>query len=58
MNNRQQNRMFDEAVRRIETILHRRLSKGDRRGLHDEISRRGVKTIDEIVEWGLALFPE
>jgi hypothetical protein len=58
MNNRRQNREFDEAVRRIEVILQRKLFKNDRRRLHDEITRQGLKTIDEIVDWGRALFPE
>jgi len=58
LNNREQNRKFDEAVRRIEVILNRRLSKDDRRRLHEEITRQGLRTIDEIVDWGLALFPE
>jgi hypothetical protein len=58
LNNREQNRKFDEAVRRIEAILNRKLSKDDRRRLHDEITRQGLKAIDEIVDWGRALFPE
>jgi hypothetical protein len=62
VNNRQQNRQFKEAIRRIEAVLQREpareLSKDERRRLHDEITRQGVKTIDEIVKWGLALFPE
>lgn len=58
MNNRQQKRQFDEAVRRIEAILHRKFSKEDRRRLYDEITRQGIKTLEEIVNWGLALFPE
>ncbi|HYM79008.1 MAG TPA: hypothetical protein VE377_23745 [Candidatus Dormibacteraeota bacterium] len=58
MNNRQQNRQFDEAIRRIESVLGRKLSMDERRRLHDEITKQGLKTIDEIVSWGLALFPE
>ncbi len=57
MTNRDQKRRFDEAVRRIEVILDRKLSKADRRRLHDEITGYSLKTIDEIVEWGLAMFP-
>jgi hypothetical protein len=58
VNNRQQNRQFEEAIRRIEAVLGRPLSKDERRRLHDEITRQRVQTIDEIVDWGLALFPE
>ena len=58
MTNRQQKRQFDEAVRRLEAILGReKLSKEERRRLHDEITKQGIKTIDEIVDWGRALFP-
>jgi hypothetical protein len=57
VNNRLQNRQFEEALLRIEAVLGRKLSRDDRRRLHDEI-KQGVKTLDEIVSWGLALFPE
>jgi hypothetical protein len=58
MNNKEQKRQFEEAVRRLERILHRKFSYDDRRRLHDEITRQGLKTVDEIVDWGLAVFPK
>lgn len=56
MSNREQKRQFDEAVRRIEHELGRKLEKAERRRLHDEITghRYGI---DEIVSTGLAMFP-
>jgi hypothetical protein len=55
VNNRQQNRQFDEAVRQIQRVLGRELDAADRRRLHDEISGRGY-TMQEIIEIGLAMF--
>jgi hypothetical protein len=54
--NRDQNRQFQEAVRLIEVELRRKLTAGERRRLHDEITEHG-HTIDEIVDIGLAMFP-
>jgi hypothetical protein len=56
MSNREQNRQFAEAVRQLEDRLQRKLSPDEIRRLHDEISGEGLTTVEEIVEWGLALF--
>src|SRR5579859_1898956 len=55
MSNREQNRQFAEAIRQIEQKLGRGLSRDEQRMLHDEISGQNLKTLAEIVEWGLAL---
>jgi hypothetical protein len=57
MSNKQQNREFKEAVRRIEQTLGRGLSKEEQRMLHLEISRQG-HDLNDIVAIGLALFPD
>jgi hypothetical protein len=65
LTNRDQKRQFDEAVRRIEAELrkgpnadrHRKLSAAERRRLHDEITGQRLTDIDEIKDWGLAMFP-
>ncbi len=54
-NNIAQNRQFDEAVRQIESRCGRKLSKGDRRRLHDEITGQGFP-IPDIVNIGVGLF--
>ena len=50
-----QNRQFDEAVRQIESKCGRKLDKGDRRRLHDEITGQGF-SIPDIVEIGVGMF--
>lgn len=54
-NNRQQNRQFKEAVRRIERDLGKKLSRDQIQQLHREISKQGF-TLEEIIETGLGLF--
>jgi hypothetical protein len=54
--NRDQNRQFAEAVRRIETELGRKLASSEKRRLHDEINGHGLE-LEEIVDWGCAMFP-
>jgi hypothetical protein len=54
--NREQNRQFAEAIRQLEIDFGRKLSHDERRRLHEEISGQGLKTVEEIVEWGRALF--
>lgn len=56
MSNREQNRQFAEAIRQLEQKLGRRLTRDEQRMLHDEISGEYLRTVNEIVEWGLALF--
>jgi len=56
VSNREQNRQFAEAIRQLEKILQRKLSPDEWRMLHEEISGEGLKTVQEVVEWGLALF--
>jgi len=53
--NRDQNREFEEAVRRIEKHCGFALTKDQRRWLHDEITG-GNYTIDEIVQIGIDWF--
>jgi RHS repeat-associated protein len=53
--NQRQNRDFDAAVRDIERAIGGRLSKKDRRRLHEEITGRGYGFHD-IVQSGLDLF--
>jgi len=55
LTNRDQKRQFDEAVRRIEDELGRKLNAADRRRLHDEITGHRL-TNEEIKDWGLAMF--
>jgi hypothetical protein len=57
MSNREQNREFDEAVRRIGRVLRRELDAAERRRLHDEITGRGY-TLQEMIDIGLAMFPK
>jgi hypothetical protein len=65
LTNREQKRQFDEAVRRIEAELRtapntdrrRKLSPAERRRLHDEITKQHLTKIEEIKDWGLAMFP-
>ncbi|MGH9554489.1 MAG: RHS repeat domain-containing protein [Terriglobales bacterium] len=45
-----------EARRRIEKICGKKLTRGERRRLHDLISRQGYRTIEEIVEDGVTEF--
>ena len=53
--NRDQNREFEEAVRRIEKHCGFPLTKDQRRWLHDEITG-GNYTIDDIVQIGIGWF--
>jgi len=53
--NQVENKQFDEAVRRIERILGKKLSKDQIRRLHDEISKGGYG-LDDIVSIGIGLF--
>ena len=57
MTNRDENAKFDEAVRRIESRLRRKLDKDERQRLHREISGEHY-SLAEIVGVGFALFPE
>jgi hypothetical protein len=50
-----QNRQFDEAVRQIESHCGQKLSKGDRRRLHDEITGQGF-SLPDIVNIGVGMF--
>jgi hypothetical protein len=54
-NNQAQNKQFDDAVREIEKQIGRKLSKDERRQLHDEVSKQGMG-FHEIVEHGVAMF--
>ncbi|WP_446867717.1 hypothetical protein [Phormidesmis sp. 146-12] len=53
--NQAQNKQFSDAIRTIEQQVGRKLSKLERRRLHDEISGLNC-TFHEIVEIGLAIF--
>jgi len=53
--NRAQNREFREAVRQIEKQIGRKLTQGEIRWLHDEISKQGF-SLWEIVEIGVEMF--
>ncbi len=57
MTNRDENAEFDEAVRRIEGRLGRKLEKDERQRLHREVSGEHY-SLAEIVDVGFALFPE
>jgi hypothetical protein len=56
MSNREQNRQFDEAFRQLQMKFENKLTPEDKRRLHDEISGKGLETVDDIVQWGEALF--
>jgi hypothetical protein len=53
--NQAENAQFAEAVRRIEATLGRKLTPGEIRRLHDEITG-GHNSLNDIVQIGLGLF--
>jgi hypothetical protein len=53
--NQAENRQFNGAVQEIERLLQRRLSRREKRRLHDAISGEGLE-FREIVEVGVDLF--
>jgi RHS repeat-associated protein len=54
-NNKAQNKQFNDAVKKIERELGRKLSKSQRNRLHQEITKQGYG-YDDIVEIGLSMF--
>jgi hypothetical protein len=55
LTNRDQNRIFDEAVRRVGKRIGRALTKAEIRRLHDEITGDDY-SLEQIVEIGMAMF--
>ncbi len=55
--NQQEKVQFDYALKQIERRIGRRLTKGERRRLHDEITKQGF-TVEEIIEIGVSMFSD
>jgi len=55
LSNRDQNRQFRAAVREIERLLFRKLTRDERERLHREISGMGY-SFETIVDIGLTMF--
>jgi len=55
MTNRDENREFYEAVRRVQAILGRKLRRDEIQRLHREITDLGLD-LEGIVETGLSMF--
>jgi hypothetical protein len=53
--NQQEKAQFEYAWKEIQRRLHKKLSKADRRRLHDEITKQGF-TPEEIIAIGLSMF--
>jgi hypothetical protein len=53
--NQQEKAQFEYAWGEIQRRLHKKLSKADRRRLHDEITKQGF-TPEEIIEIGVSMF--
>ena len=53
--NQQEKVQFEHAWEVIQRILHKKLTKADRRRLHDEITKQGF-TPEEIIEIGVSMF--
>jgi hypothetical protein len=56
-NNRAQNRQFNEAIRRAERILDRKMTFANRRRIHDEITGQNL-SLDELVDFIVSLYSE